>query len=101
MEPEEILNLYKYSLESGEKRTKFDGLQMHGKHFTSCDLRCVDWGRSDLSHSLFNDCDLRGSDFADVKMTRAKLVRCRVFDCKFPPDPTIEFIDCQHQLFGD
>jgi len=99
MEPKELLELYKWSVERGDKRSKLDGIVMSGKEIVGYDLRCVDWGDSDFSETVFDGCDLRGSDFSKAKMSGAKLIRCRIFDCKFPAE-SIQFIECVRDLFS-
>ncbi len=101
MDVKDVIEFYKYSLEAGERRTSFDELEMSGKKFCDCELRCVGWGRSDFSGAVFVDCDLRGSDFSKAKMYGAKLVRCRIYDCNFSPDPGIQFVDCEARLFSE
>ena len=100
MQLQDILDFYKYSVESGEKRTQFDGIRMVGKNITDIELRCVDWGNSDFSKTVFVGCDLRGSDFSSAKMYKTRLIHCKVFDCKLPQDSGIQVVNCDHNAIS-
>ena len=94
MTVQEIQNLYELSLERGESRTDFSGLDFSNIHVKGIDLRCCDFDDTNLSNTIFEDCDLRGSCFQGAKSERAKFIHCLIFDCEFP-ETYVKLCDCR------
>lgn len=100
LNPEALVKLYEASIERGESRTIFRGIDLSGKTLFSERLSCIDWVDCDLSGCTFDNCDLRGSAFIECSLNRARFVRCAVYGSEFPDDSTLHLRDCRKTLCG-
>ena len=93
MNTSDIEDLFRESLERGEARTIFRGLDLSRKTFVDQTLSCVDFRDCNLTGTTFIRCDVRGSDFSASRMRRVTFRGCMVFGCLFPAERVI-FEDC-------
>lgn len=94
-----IQELYQRSVDMGESRTDFKELDIADQTVRGLKLSCVDFINCDLSNTTFIDCDLRGTAFDKSEMKNVKLIRCQIYDCKFPKvNASIIFDNCFREI---
>jgi uncharacterized protein YjbI with pentapeptide repeats len=94
-----IQELYESSIEQGESSTKIPDLDFSDQWIVGLQLSCIDFGKSDLTGTVFIDCDLRGSIFEEATTDGLRLIRCHIYECYFPQHASsILFEDCCKDL---
>lgn len=98
MDTRDLKSLYEDSVAEGERYTTLPAIDLSGQTIQGQCLSCVDFGRSNLSNTIWVECDLRGSTFQDAQMDNATMARCMTYGCVFPPNSKIEFKGCTNTV---